>query len=172
MAQVRSSAATPEFKAWFEEELEKIVKPTAGAIIRDSEHMPMIRVYMKDGSISMYLMPKFDSTVVKDIAATLHNLAGASENVDAAMFLCEAWAVVTPRDTKRLDSIAEHPDRREILMVNCIKREMRMIATIEINGSLEKGDRTFGEMTIADANEPGTMATGRFADGPPGKLDS
>lgn len=169
---VRAQPATDQFKAWFDEKLE-VLLPVAETIVKVEEHAPILRVYMKSGTVGTYLVPQLDSAEAKDIAALLHRESADIPDVEASMFLCEAWTVRQGTDNKPLTGgLAEHPDRQEALMINCIMRNMRLVATVEIIGSFETNDRRFGKKLIVDANALGSSTVGRFTDQPTRKLDS
>ncbi len=169
---VRAQPASEEFKAWFDAELAKIL-PLAETMIRDDQHVPMIRAYMTNGKISMFVIPHMGEPGAKDVVAQLHQLAAQSENVTASMFICEAWAVWDGLpSTRPAESLANHPNRIDALAINCIMRNMQLMATVEITGTLEAKDRKFGELRIADVNDPQWLADGRFVASQPSKLDS
>jgi hypothetical protein len=169
---VRQTPADADFRDWFMTWVAKLKVRSAEIIKNGDQHEPMIFIFEKNGrGIGVVPLPGFQNTTDKDIAAALLKGLGArTDEFDGAIMIVEAWAAaVDPADKsyKIGSSIAERPDRFEILMFNGVRGTMQLLADYRINK-----DRTLGEMNVRDPTSFREGSTGRFIVGDDGQRDS
>jgi hypothetical protein len=169
---VRQTPADNDFRDWFVKWVRKLKVRSAEIIKGGDQHEPMIFIFEKDDKgIGVVPLPGFHNTVDKDIAAALLKGLGArTDEFDGAIMVVEAWAAAVDANDKSYkmgSSIAQRPDRFEILMFNGVRGTMQLLADFKINK-----DRTLGEMNVRDPMNFEAGSVGRFIVGDDGQRDS
>lgn len=167
---VRATPASDEFREWFVGWVDKL-RPKTEEILQATEQLhPILFVFSSDDQIAIVPLPPFQTMIDKDIVARLHKrLAERTDECKGVIMIVEAWGAHLTIDqmNKAGGTIANHPERFDIVMFNGIRGTMQLMADIRINK-----DRTLGEMSIRDPTSTEAPSTGRFIVGDQDELDS
>lgn len=136
---MKPEIASPEFIAWVKEELAVLTSKTREIIASGEQHVPALFVYPMDPKVSVSVIPVqqfFNSNRGKDIVNYLHRQIADDELVKCVILCTETWLLTARADSisgvadvDMTKSIADHPDRKEAIMFNCIQKGMQLLAT-------------------------------------------
>lgn len=127
-----------DFRQWFEARLVALHAWAAGIVTQGGEVHPAIIVIRDDGEIA-YMPLSFDTIADKNIAAALHRMtASLPMGRDGAIMVSEAWIAPGTADDPELErikreGIADHPQRREIVMWSALRGERQLLAMARID---------------------------------------
>jgi len=155
--------ADAAFKAWFDRIVATTIAVGGKIIGQGNEHVPMLQVHKDDGSEPMIIAIPWFGPEARDITAHFQKMAAAEPTVAGAVLISESWIVSGDKaEVDKVDmtkSIADHPDRKECMIVNALRGDMQLLALIPI----ERPANTLGKPEIIDPNAPGQYLVGRFA---------
>jgi hypothetical protein len=151
-------------------------------LMRKNEMVPRLMGFMDDGSMGTIdvskAMGSFGDARTKQATAVIHQLSARIPGVRASVFCVEAWALREGAEGyKPGTSLADHPDRIEVIMTNMIyyvrldHTVMQLMAMREVIKVLGHNtspsawqDTKLGKLTIIDPQDrsDGKSMTGRF----------
>jgi hypothetical protein len=139
------------------ENLRVVQKMAREAFLKQGHHIPQIININKDGGWEIMVIADMENDEHKDMLAELMKQL-VEKGSQAVIFIGEAWTVVQPNtDLKEALKIrpSQHPDRIEVLMVQCSTSAGELITSAPIIREVENNpwDRRMAGLPL-DSEKP------------------
>ena len=114
-----TTTADNDFRAFFEMHVPAVHDLAAMFMAKGEQVPPLFMVHSHNQQVAVVPIEHFATVEDKNLVAGLQRGLAMMPLVKAVIFICEVWTLTSDQ---RHDSISDHPDRGEALMLNGMSR--------------------------------------------------